>query len=293
MKYSSEELAAHPAFLGAVRGLARNLRMVYHENPRIARLLSAHQKWLLTQTGMALHLEGGPQGLTVARLRELVTQNGVSSRNTVQNFLDQLEIYRYIERVGPTIPYRPRRYRATQISEQSMFRWFAANLAAIDSLDDGGRAAELMRRPYLFALAQPRFARACLQEKDWISPPERVALFLWTEAGGLVMDEFISRILDAESAGEHIDIGYVDARAIANDFMMSRTHLQRLLNKAADQGSMGWNDDTQKASMWFSRDFLAEYCKWQAIKFAHVNEAFLWAKEEAGPESMPSSAEAR
>lgn len=293
MKYSSQELAAHPAFLGAVRGLARNLRSVYHDNPRIARLLSAHQKWLLTQTGMALHLEGGPQGLTVARLRELVTQNGVSSRNTVQNFLDQLEIYRYIEKVGPSIPYRPRRYRATQISEQSMFRWFTANLAALDGLDDGDRAAELMRRPYLFALAQPRSARACLQEKDWISPPERVALFLWTEAGGLVMDEFISRILDAESTAEHIDIGYVDVRAIANDFMMSRTHLQRLLNKAAEQGSMGWNNDTSKGGMWFSRDFLAEYCQWQAIKFAHVNDAFLWAKDVAGDEPLSASSECR
>lgn len=274
MRYSHEELVAHPSLLAAVRNLARMLRGSFNENPRIARLLSAHQKWLMTQIGMALNIEEGQQGFTVAQLREFVTPNGIASRNTVQNYLDQLEIYRYVEKVGrPTA--RPRRYRATSVSEQSMFGWYVANLAALDSLDNGTRAQTLMANPALFGLAQPQSARACLGNGDWVEPPERVGLFLWTEAGALVMDEFISRIEDADRQHDRIEIGYVDARALAAEFMMSRTHLQRLLNKAAEQGTMGWVDDSLRSGMWFSRDFLEEYCRWQAIKFCHVNDAFL------------------
>ena len=55
---------------------------------------------------MALNLEDGPRGFTVAQLRELVTPNGIASRNTVQNYLDQLEIYRYAEKVGSPAEFR-------------------------------------------------------------------------------------------------------------------------------------------------------------------------------------------
>ena len=143
MTYSYDDLVAHPELLGAIRTLARNLRGAYNSNPRIARLLSAHQKWLMTQAGMALNLESGPGGFTVAQARELITTNHVASRNTVQNYLDQLEIYRYVERVSPA-SQRPRRYKATPISEEAILMWYIANLAALDCLDGGIRAVEMM-----------------------------------------------------------------------------------------------------------------------------------------------------
>jgi len=96
------------------------------------------------------------------------------------------------------------------------------------------------------------------------------------EAGGLVMDEIVTRVRDTEN--ERIDIGYVDVRALAATFMMSRTHLQRLLNKAAEQGGVGWIDQTPRSAMWLSRDFLGEYCGWQARKLKHVEDAFFEAK---------------
>lgn len=280
MSYKASELAQSPAFLAVVRGLAVTLRTIFRENPRIARLLAAHQRWLLSHAGMALHLEGEAEGLTAARLRELIMPHQIASRNTVQNFLDQLESYRFIQRVGPGGRYRPRRYLCTAMTEQAMFRWYVANLGSIDAIDGGARAAEMMARPALFRLAQPRMARACLNEKDWREPPERVALFLWTEAGGMVMDEFIGRIPNTAIGQEKIDIGQVDARTMADEFMMSRTHLQRMLRKATDQGSLGWNDGSTRGGMWFSGEFLQEYCNWQAIKFALVDEAFAWACEQ-------------
>ncbi|MDQ1185531.1 hypothetical protein [Agrobacterium larrymoorei] len=276
MSFTYDELVAHPGLLGAIQHLARVLRGRFDENPRLARLLSAHQKWLLTQMAMALSAEQRAQGFTVAQLREMVISTGVASRNTVQNYLDQLEIYRYIEKANRSAATRPKRYRATQISEQGIFNWYLANLSAIDGMDNGNRAATLMAYPQIVEHAQPAAARACLADQHWTEPPERVGLFQWVEAGGLVMDEIVTRVRDTEN--ERIDIGYVDVRALAATFMMSRTHLQRLLNKAAEQGSVGWMDDTPRSAMWLSRDFLCEYCGWQARKLKHVEDAFLEAK---------------
>ena len=276
MSFSYDEFTAHPGLLGAIQQLARLLRGRFDENPRLARLLSAHQKWLLTQMAMGLSAEQRAQGFTVAQLREVVTSTGVASRNTVQNYLDQLEIYRYLEKVNRSAATRPKRYRATQISEKGIFNWYLANLSAIDEMDHGDRAATLMAYPQIVVHAQPAAARACLADKHWVEPPERVGLFQWVEAGGLVMDEIVTRVRDTDC--EQIDIGYVDVRAMASTFMMSRTHLQRLLNKAAEQGSVGWVDDTPRSAMWLSRDYLREYCGWQARKLKHVEDAFFEAK---------------
>ena len=285
MSYSYEALVEHPALLAAVRNLARTLRQEFSKNPWIGRLLSAHQKWLLTQIGMALNLDNGPDGFTATELRAFITPNGVASRNTVQSFLDHLETYRYIERIKKPAATRPKRYRAMPISEQAMFGWYVVNLQALDGMDGGMRAQTLLASPHLFRIAQPLAARAAIADRQWVEPPRRVGLFLWTEAGALVMDEFISRIDDADRQRERIEIGYVDARKLASEFMMSRTHLQRLLNKAAAEGAMGWMDESLRSGMWFSGAFLDEYCRWQARKFCFVNDAFhvALAREESGP----------
>jgi hypothetical protein len=279
---SAEALAANPEFVLTLRHLARDLRAIHDENPRMARSLASHQRWLLTQSAFALHLEYNPaepsSGLTAARLKRMITPFKSASRNTVLNFLDQGASYRFIRHAGAPAGKRPRRYETTEISDRAMLRWFTANLIALDYLDGGDRAAQLMADPAIFRLAQPRAARACLDDVNWREPPERVALFLWTEAGGLVMDEMIARIEINE--GDTIDIGRIDARSMATHFMMSRTHLQRLLRKAVDQGSIGWIDDVKKTQMWLSRGFLDEYCRWQAVKFAWVDEAFHWARDQ-------------
>ncbi|MDE1995797.1 MAG: hypothetical protein KGI75_25080, partial [Rhizobiaceae bacterium] len=144
--------------------------------------------------------------------------------------------------------------------------------------------------PALVDLAQPRMARACLEATAWREPPERVGLLLWTEAGGLVVDHLISCLDLSSEADGRINLGRIDTRVMAAHFMMSRTHLQRLLRKAADQGSLGWYDSPRKTWLWMSRDFLDEYSAWQAVKFSAVDEAFAWARQaaSAGP-AKPSA----
>ncbi|MFA7415273.1 MAG: hypothetical protein WC048_12370 [Rhizobium sp.] len=284
MAFSREELQAHPDFMMALRFLAEELRSVYDGNPRLARFLASHQRWLLSQAAFALYLEYDPAipqtGLTTARLRDMITGVNAASRNTVLNFLDQLQSYRFI-RVADDPNKRPRRFEATEVCENAMFHWVTANLASLDHVDGGSRARVLLARPELFRLVQPRVARRAIDDSHWREPPRRVAMFLWTEAGGLVMDELVRRIIAPITGADRYDLGRVDARAMAQQFMMSRTHLQRLLRKAVDEGCLQWHDERKKTHLWFSRDFLEEYIGWQAVKFALVDEAFDWACREA------------
>lgn len=285
MSFSIEQLARHSKFVASLRFLAEALRNRYDHGPRIARMLASHQRWLLTQTAYALHFEYDPavpgSGLTVVGLRDLITHYRIASRNTVLSFIDELLTYRFLM-LAPGHTRRPRRYVPAEISHTAMFGWYLSNLAALDLLDDGGRAAALAAAPALLDLAQPRMARYCLETEVWREPPECVGLFLWTEAGGLVVDYIMSQLDLNGEPGDRIDIGRIDARALAAHFMISRTHLQRLLRKSADRGDIGWHDEVKKTRMWISRDFLDQYCGWQAVKLAAIDEAFAWAQNAAG-----------
>lgn len=295
MTLSIDEIANAPGFVGALQLFASEMRNRYDGNPRLSRLLASHQRWMLTQAACALHLQYRDNvpgsGLTTTRLKEVILSVNAASRNTVLNYLDHLLSYRFL-RIAGEPGRRPRRYEATEVSVQAMFGWVSVNLAALDLVDGGSRCQFFNDNPGLFALMQPRIAFNCIGDHRWREPTPRVAMFLWTEAGGLVMDEIVIRIPRDGERAEQIDIGRIDARAMATDFMMSRTHLQRLLRKAIEDGCLAWRNAETKCDLYLRTDFLQEYCEWQAIKFAYVDEAFEWACGQMGlePKRQPQMA---
>ncbi|MBY3296605.1 hypothetical protein E0I74_18815 [Rhizobium laguerreae] len=284
MAFTAEQLVGNSSFLMSIRFLAGQMRGMFDAGPRLARLLASHQRWLLTQTAYALHLEHDPRdptsGFTAVQLTGRITAHKVASRNTVLAFIEELYTYRFITHTPGDERRRPRHFEPADVSHQGMFAWLFSNLGALDLLDGGQRATFLQANPSLMRLIQPRIARHCLEDAAWREPPEQVALFLWTEAGGLVVDNFIARMAIESSEPDRLSVGRVETRALAADFMMSRTHLQRLLAKAAQRGCVGWRDEPRKTHLWISRDFVEEYCAWQAVKFAYVDEAFEWAKAQ-------------
>ncbi|SMD11020.1 hypothetical protein [Rhizobium sp. RU36D] len=290
MTLTVDDLVGSPKFIPALQLLASEMRNRYDGNPRLSRLLASHQRWMLTQAAFALHIEYDPNlpssGLTTTRLKDIILSVDAASRNTVLNYLDQLQTYRFL-RIAGEPGRRPRRFEATDVSVNAMFGWVAVNLAALDQIDNGDRCPYFIANPGMFRLLQPRIAYRCIDDVRWREPPARVALFLWTEAGGLVMDELVIRVSPDAVYKDRIDIGRIDARQMANDFMMSRTHLQRLLRKAMDQGSLVWQDSERKSDMWLTGDYLHEYCGWQAVKFAIVDDSFEWAKREYSPSALP------
>lgn len=286
MPLSAEQLAGDPQFLSTVRFHAVRMRGLFDAGPRLARLLASQQRWLLAQTAYALSMERDPanpsSGLTASALVSEITRHKAASRNTVLSFIDELLTYRFIVCEAGDERKRPRHYHASEVTHQGMMGWMHSNLVALDVLDGGSRAAYFADHHELMRTAQPRIARNCLAEQAWREPSERIALFLWNDAGGLIMDYLVSR-LDLEGAHpERYTIGHLDTRALAAGFMMSRTHLQRLFAKAVQHDCVGWDETGGKPELWMSRAFVDEYCRWQAIKFACIDEAFHWAKSQPG-----------
>lgn len=299
MAYSAADLQAHPRFLLAVRFLAEKLRGVHDSNPRLARFLASQQRWLLSQAAFALHNEYDPavprSGLTISRLRDMATGVDAASRNTILNFLNQLQAYRFM-RIAGDAAKRPRRFEPTEVTVEAMFGWLLANLAALDQMDGGARAITMADHPELFRLIQPQAARRTIENPLWREPPPRVAMFLWTESGGLVMDELMRRIGTTVPEAALVDVGRIDARALAETFRMSRTHLQRLLNRAIGEGCLVWKGEGRKEGLCLSRDFLREYLGWQAIKFAAIDDAYEDACRKlnlCGPEDIRPAATER
>jgi hypothetical protein len=285
MPFSAEDLVANPKFILAIRFHAGRMRGMFDAGPRLARLLASQQRWLLTQTAYALAMERDPadpaSGFTAVRLTGEITSRKVASRNTVLSFIEELLTYRFIAYEPGEERRRPRHFEPAEISHQAMFCWLLSNLGALDLVDGAGRADYLEAHPGSFRLMQPRIARNCLADAGWREPARQVALFLWNDAGGLIADHLVSRIDLHGADPERFFVGHVDSRALAADFMMSRTHLQRLLAKAAQHGCIGWDTSARKPLLWVSRAFIAEYSYWQAIKFAYVDEAFHWAQAMA------------
>lgn len=286
---TADDILSRPQLGAALVMLAGKLRDRFHANPRLGRALGSHQRWLLSQAAVALHLEYQPgvrdSGLTVGRLRDLITANAAASRNTVLNFLEEMRHYRFVQDIPATQGSRGRRrlIEVSEIAEQAMADWIRINLAALDMLDDGERIAALDANPDLFRQTQPASARACLQDPAWLEPPTDVGLFQWTDGGGLVMDELILRMGDTSPNEDgQISVGAINVRRLADHFLMSHTHLQRLFRKAAEAGILGWSGARRKADLWVSRAFIANYQRWQAVKFSHIDRAFREAQAAAG-----------
>lgn len=278
---SADEICAHPRLPVALAGLSAQLRQQYLQNPRLGRTLASHQRWLLSQATLALHFEydstDKASGLTVGRLRELITVTSAASRNTVLNFMEEMRHYRYVQDVPHPEGARSRRRRivVTDIATQAIQSWLLANLAILDLLDGGSRAARLVEEPQLVSVIQPLAARACLADPRWVDPVDNVGLFQWTEGGALAMDELLIRCGQnpADEEGRH-SVGPINIRLLADQFLMSHTHLQRLFRKAAEAGVVGWTGARRKADLWVAASFLAEYRAWQSIKLAHVDAAY-------------------
>jgi hypothetical protein len=289
MHLHAEDLIADPNFIRGIRFHAGRMRLMFDAKPRLARLLASHQRWLLTQMAYALSMERDrldpSSGLTATRLIKDVTAFKVASRNTVLSFIDELFTYRFITCEPGAERKRPRHYEAAEISHQAMASWLSSNLHALDVLDGKDRAAEFDANPHWIRQIQPRLARHCMEDDIWREPPEEIGLFLWNDAGGLIVDYLISMIDLDEQDETRFFLGEFDSRGLAADFMMSRTHLQRLVSKAALSGFMGSQVDAKKPTLWISRAFVQDYCEWQAIKFAYVDEAFNWVRSRSNVRS--------
>ncbi|MBY4632627.1 hypothetical protein [Rhizobium croatiense] len=276
MAFTAETLAADDRFLAAILHCADQMLAIYRESPRIASIFAAQQRWLMAHAGFALHY-GHPDyeksGLYSGRFIDFAVKNDIASRNTAAAFMQEMLAYRFL-RPAPGADKRTRYLEPTEIAEQHFTRWLVTHMMILDSLDGGKRADRIAAEPTaMMAAIQPRIAKAIIGSQAVRSPGPTFNLFNWANSGGLVMDYLISRLPEFPRTAERVAVGPLSLREIRDQFMISNTHLKRLLTQAATMESVGWTEPSRKGEFWLSRRFILEYWNYQAAKFAIVDAA--------------------
>jgi len=280
--HTRDEILHHPLFLSIERQIALHLIGIHKRAPRLARLAASHQKWLLTQTLFAMHTgrdKSNPvSGLTAGRMMQVAKEFDLASKNTAASFLAELIAYKFLRDAPDETPDRRlRRLETTELSEEAMASWFQGHMVCLDQLDGGNRASLTADDPRLFYLAQPRAARALIQDPVWKEPRASIGHFLWSDVGGLVLHDLISRLPDDAREQNSILLKGVSISEIANEFGISLTNLKRMFKKAEGDDMLGWESPRSRGALWLSRTFIEDYFHWQSAKFAELDSAIHWA----------------
>lgn len=276
MPLSAEDLVSNSIFPTAVIRCATELIEIYRENPRMASVFAARQRWLMAQAGIALY-HGHPDGLQAAlyseRFVEFVVEHRIASRNTAAAFMREMLTYRFLRLVPDLANRRTRLVEPTSMAKDHIWRWLHLHLQVLDHLDGKDRSDRLSADPSAFEHIQPRIALRILSSTSIRNPGETFDIFNSANSGGVVMDYLISQIDSLDQTAEKVLIGRISLREIHQQFLISNTHLKRLVSHASKLGSLGWTEAPGRSSMWLSRGFIAEYLHYQAEKFAIIDAA--------------------
>lgn len=257
---------------------ARDMTIMFSENPRLTSIFASQQRWLMAQAGLALHYdrnEADPAtGLYSRRFVGVAIAHGIASRNTAATFVQEMLAYRFIRYCDNPPDHRTRPLEPTETAYKAVWKWLNAHLTILDGLDGGSRANRVAYGDPLFARIQPRIAQGILQNDAVRNPGATFSLFTWANSGGVVMDYLISRIADFDPNRARIDIGAIIAGDISERYAISKTNLMRLMNKASSMGSLGVDHHAGKSHVWLSQGFIREYWNYQAEKFAIIDAAF-------------------
>lgn len=283
MPHKVEDFLESDTFFALVLDCAREMLAIYRESPRIASIFAAQQRWLMAQSGFALHF-GYPdepgRGLYSGRFIAFAIENKIASRNTAAAFMQEMIAYRFLRVIDSPSDRRTRFLEPTETALEHFYKWLAAHLMILDNLDDGHRFELAMKDPTVFGRMQPLIAKGIVDSKAVRDPGTTYNLFNWANSGGLVMDFLMTRIGASDTTMERIPIGKLSLKEIRDQFMISNTHLKRLLSQAAEMGSIGWSEPSFKGEAWLSRQFVREYWGYQAAKFNVIDTA---AEKVLGP----------
>lgn len=276
MPLAAKDLKSSRSFFVTFLHGAQELIAIYRESPRIGSIFAAQQRWLMAHAGFALYY-GYPDdprsGLYSERFAEFVLKHRIASRNTGAAFIQEMLAYRFVRPMPNPPDRRTRLLEPTETAVEHFHKWLHLHLLLLDGLDQGHRAEALAASPATFGIMQPLIAKRIIDSDAVRNPGAAFNLFNWANSGGLVMDYLMSRIDPSESEprDKKIVIGLVSMREISEGFMISNTHLKRLISQAVGMGSLGWVETAGKSSLWISSDFVAEYWSYQAEKFAVID----------------------
>ncbi|WFU00476.1 hypothetical protein QA648_09815 [Rhizobium sp. CB3171] len=265
MSFAAEELTSDLGFFTAVLGCAREMVAAYADNPRASSIFASQQRWLMAQAGLGLYyggIDGEQPGLYARRFVDYVLKHEIASHNTALSFIQEMLTYRFLRYLADPPIKRLRPIEPTESAVEHLSKWIYIHLIAARII-----ANDRVRHP-----------------------GETFDLFTWANSGGVVMDYLMSRIATIDPTAARMVIGPISFTEICDRFLISRTHVKRLMSKASSMGSVGWTGSPGKSHFWLSRGFIQEYWDYQAEKFAIIGavweEAF-GAQPEPAPTEPP------
>lgn len=276
-----QQIVSHPDFPAIERRIAGHLISIHDRTPRLSRLKASHRKWLMTHALFSLALRRDPQdplsGLTATRFIETVMRLGAASRNTATAYLAELVAYKFLKDIPDVPDKRVRVLDTTDASYSAMTSWFNGHMACLDILDGGNREVVSVADPRIFRIAQPYAADILMHDEIWMEPAETIGHFLWSDFGGMVLHDLITRIEHYDPNAERVEIAPFALSTLSEKYMLSATNLKRMFQKAESEGLIGWEFQRRRGCMWFSQRFLKDYFTWQSAKFAALDEAYHYA----------------
>ncbi|WP_378944840.1 hypothetical protein [Mesorhizobium sp. ANAO-SY3R2] len=278
LAYTADCLVRMGRFRDGLASAARELLETHLALPQEVHYVADLQRWLLSQMTVAMHFENyldpAAPPISAKNLVRALVGTEIASRNTVYGFLQELKRYGFVVPL-PSDDRRQRIFRATEMSERLIRRYFDIHLRALDIVDDGQRYALSCRHPDILFRAQPRFARLLLAQDDWHKPPQNIAKFVRSDSGSSILHDLIKGIppLSTDMTSP-IGVGKVSPNAFSLRYRISRTHAARLFGLAREAGLVGWTKDSNRGDCWISPDLVYAYRHWQAVKLAAVSQAF-------------------
>lgn len=268
-------------FPAALHESSKKLLDLHSVAPRTARYVANIPKWLLTQGIILLHferlLDKSAPSLTIASLLNLLNNYNVKavSKNTAVSHLAEMRMYGLLSDDVTSQSKRSRPLVLAEAGEILVRKWFEGHLHSLDCLDGGNRFASLSKKPELLHSTHPQAIRTLLTEQAWSDPPEIIATFAWVESGSNILHDLFLRVPPTLDLPERIWVGSVRASNITNNYIISRSHGQRLIARARELELLGWEKPGNGGALWISRELIDAYRLWQAHKYAAIKNA--WA----------------
>jgi hypothetical protein len=295
MALSADEILVHPALAAAVRIQTEALLMVHRASPRLASPFATQKRWLMSLAALSAYFRSETQeagsGVLAERLVDAINGHDLASRNTAAAFINEMLKYDIIRQVPASEGKRYRPLEPSPSTLAAVSHWGAVNLATLDALDGGLRAAALRRQPQLLGELLPLIADGLLSCDSVRRPDGAYSLFTWTDDGSIVMDRLIVGCRDGVAGLVQIPTDVTSVSALAKGLNLSRSHLGRKFSEAVAMGSLGWSGTRGKSALWVSAEFWRYYHAAQAVKLATFDAAFA-AVAASGPRDGASEAAA-
>lgn len=277
MGITAAKLLGHPGLAGAVRRQCGLLLSSYNDNPRLGAVFATQQRWLLAHAGLAVYFESllaqDAGGIRMARFLDLVREHAISSRNTADAFMKEMQHYGAVLQGDPLGDRRARPLTPSPETLGAITGWTLAHLITLDALDEGSRVAAFHADPQAIARMQPAIAAGLFTSAAIRKESPTFSLFSLLNNGGVIMDWMIVGMGEPDPVTGRIATPVVDVADMARWMNLSRTHLQRKLREAEALDSLGWEGARGRSAMWVSRGFLDEILAAQANKLAVVDAA--------------------